>query len=141
MNKNSLLITYDKDLRLRISSPEARQEITGDVVRLVRQAPGLNLVSFTFANEGQLHEVIHQELDYFAPLNQPFTWKVYEHDLLPSLKDELSMHDFVESSDAAVMVLDVNSAHARAFEPTHADVRRITTKDGLHDVIHVLNRV
>src|SRR5688500_7616610 len=82
MNKNNLLIRYDKDLRLRIMYPEARKEITNNVVRFVRKAPGMNFVSFTFANETKLHEVIHQEVDYFLPLDQPFTWKVYDHDLL-----------------------------------------------------------
>lgn len=51
MNKISLLTTYDKDLRMRIMYPEVRREITGDVVRFIRQAPGMNVVSFTFATE------------------------------------------------------------------------------------------
>src|SRR5512134_2224524 len=113
MNKNNLLVRYDKDLRLRVMYPEARKEITRDVVRIVRNAPGMNVVSFTFANESKLHQVIHQELDYFLPLEQPFTWKVYDHDLLPNLKDELLMHGFVPDNDpAAVMVLDVRNTSA-----------------------------
>ena len=71
MNKNNLLVRYDKDLRLRIMFPEARKEITNNVVRFVRKAPGMNFVSFTFANESRLHQVIHQELEYFVPLDQP----------------------------------------------------------------------
>ena len=142
MNKNSLLTTYDKDLRMRIMYPEARREITGDVVRFIRQAPGMNFVSFTFANERQLHDVIHQEVDYFVPMNQPFTWKVYDHDLLPSLKEELLSHNFVEDNDpAAVMVLDLNNAPAHLFQSVDADIRRITDLNGLKDVIHVLDTV
>ena len=94
MNTKNLLVRYDKELRLRISYPEARKEITNNVVRFVRKAPGMNFVSFTFANETRLHHVIHQEVDYFLPLEQPFTWKVYDHDLLPNLKDELLTHGF-----------------------------------------------
>jgi hypothetical protein len=145
MNKQRLLVRYDKDLRLRMMYPEARREITGDVVRFIRQAPGMNFVSFTFANERQLHEVIHRELEYFAPLDQPFTWKVYDHDRLPNLKDELLSHDFVEDDDPSdVMVLEVSRAPARLFQrahPVEAEIRRITTPDGLKDVIYVLNRV
>ena len=104
---NNLLVSYDKDLRLRISYPEARKEITKDVVRIIRKAPGMNVVTFTFANETKLHNVIHRELDYFLPKNQPFTWKVYEHDLLPSLKNELTEHGFgLDDDPAEVMVLD-----------------------------------
>jgi GNAT superfamily N-acetyltransferase len=142
MNKNSLLVRYDKDLRLRIMYPEARREITDNVVRFVREAPGMNFVSFTFANESRLHQVIHQELDYFVPLNQPFTWKVYEHDLLPSLKDELLTHGFVsDNNPAAVMVLDVRHAHVSPYQPVPTDIRRIDTLDGLKDVIYVLDKV
>ena len=141
MNKNHLLVRYDKDLRLRILYPEARREITNDVVRIVRKAPGMNFVSFTFANESKLHQVIHQELDYFLPMDQPFTWKVYDHDLLPNLKDELVKHGFTPDDDpAAVMVLDVKNAPL-AFEPVQADIRRIDTLAGLQDIIYVLDQV
>jgi GNAT superfamily N-acetyltransferase len=141
MNKNNLLVRYDKDLRLRIMYPEARREITNDVVRIVREAPGMNFVSFTFANESNLHQVIHQELDYFLPMDQPFTWKVYDHDLLPSLKDELVKHGFTpDDAPAAVMVLDVQNTRL-AFEPVQAEIRRIATLADLQDVIHVLDEV
>jgi GNAT superfamily N-acetyltransferase len=142
MNKNSLLTRYDKDLRMRIMYPEARREITGDVVRFIRKAPGMNFVSFTFATERQLDRVIDRELEYFTPMQQPFTWKVYDHDLLPSLKDKLGSHSFVGDDDPAdVMVLTLKDAAADLFQPVKADIRRITTRDGLKDVIHVLDTV
>ena len=142
MNKNSLLTTYDKDLRMRIMYPEARREITGDVVRFIRQAPGMNFVSFTFADEPKLDCVIDRELEYFAPLNQPLTWKVYDHDRLPSLETKLSARNFIKDGDpAAVMVLDVSDAPATLFESAGMDVRRVTSREGLKDVIHVLDGV
>ena len=142
MNKNNLLVRYDKDLRLRIMYPEARKEITDDVVRIIRQAPGMNVVSFTFANEHNLHRVIHNEVDYFAPRQQPLTWKVYDHDLLPSLKDELLSHGFAVDDDPAdVMVMDVKNAPASLSEPVNVDIRRIDTVEGLQDIIYVLDKV
>jgi hypothetical protein len=142
MNNNNLLIRYDKDLRLRISYPEARKEITNNVVRFVRKAPGMNFVSFTFANETKLHQVIHQELDYFLPLDQPFTWKVYDHDLLPNLKDELLTYGFAPDDDPAdVMVLDVKHAPLAPQHRVQTDIRRIDSLEGLKDVIYVLDKV
>jgi GNAT superfamily N-acetyltransferase len=142
MNKNNLLVRYDKELRLRIMYPEARKEITDDVVRIIRKAPGMNLVSFTFANEHNLHRVIHNEVDYFAPRQQPFTWKVYDHDLLPSLKDELVSHGFAVDEDPAdVMVMDVKNAPASLSEPVNVDIRHIDTVEGLQDIIYVLDKV
>src|SRR4026208_1089172 len=105
MNKNSLLTQYDKDLRMRIMYPDARREVTGDVVRFIRKAPGMNFVSFTFADEHELERVIDQELSYVRPMGQPFTWKVYDHDLLPSLKDKLLSRNFVEDDYGDVMAL------------------------------------
>lgn len=142
MNKNNLLVRYDKDLRLRIMYPEARKEITRDVVRIIRNAPGMNVVSFTFANERKLHRVIHNEVEYFLPLQQPFTWKVYDHDLLPSLKDDLISHGFAADDDpAAVMVLDVKNTPTSLSQPVAADIRRIDTLEGLKDIIYVLDNV
>ena len=142
MNTKNLLVQYDKDLRLRIAYPEARKEITRDVVRLIRQAPGMNVVTFTFANEAELHDVIHREVEYLTPLAQPFTWKVYDHDRLPSLKEKLVSHGFEPDSDPArVMVFDVQKATSPLFEPVTGDVRRISKADGLTDVVHVLDEV
>lgn len=142
MNNNNLLTTYDKDLRMRIMYPEARREITGDVVRFIRKAPGMNFVSFTFATERRLDRVIDREVQYFAPMDQPFTWKVYDHDRLPSLKAKLLENNFAGDDDpAAVMALDVNHAPARLHEPPKADIRRITDLNGLQDVISVLDQV
>jgi predicted acetyltransferase len=142
MNKNNLLVRYDKDLRLRIMYPEARKEITSDVVRFIRQAPGMNFVGFTFANETRLHEVIHQEVEYFTLLKQPFTWKVYDHDRLPNLQKALETHGYDADEDpAAVMVLDVQRADDSLFQPVQADIRRIETAEDLKDIVHVLDKV
>jgi len=131
--------------------PEARKEVTKDVVRFIRTAPGMNFVSFTFANEPELERVIDQQLDYFLPMEQPFTWKVYEHDLLPSLTDKLVSRSFVSDGGDAVMVLDVKPAPVPLFEPVpivpeakrsgKADIRRVRDLDGLKDVIDVLDNV
>jgi hypothetical protein len=142
MNKTNLLVRYDKDLRLRIMYPGARKEITRDVVRILHRTPGRNVVSFTFANEHDLHRVIHDELDYFLPLEQPLTWKVYEHDLLPSLKEQLISHGFVRDENPAnIMVLDLKKTPAILSTAVEADVRRIEGIAALEQVIGVLDRV
>ena len=142
MNKNGLLICYDKDLRLHVNYPEARKEITNDVVRFIRKAPGMNFVSFTFADCSKLDRVINKEVGYLAPMRQPFTWKVYEHDCLPVMGNALLANGFAGDNDpAAVMVLDVNQVPAPRFEAAKAEVRRITDRDGLKDIVRVLDGV
>ena len=142
MNKNSLLINYDKDLRLHVSYPEARKEITNDVVRFIRKAPGMNFVSFTFADGAKLKNVVDREVEYLSPMNQPFTWKVYDHDHLPGISKMLLANGFAGDDDpAAVMFLDVHQVPASKFEPAKADIRQIKDRDGLKDIVHVLDGV
>ncbi|HAV76010.1 MAG TPA: hypothetical protein DCX53_01505 [Anaerolineae bacterium] len=142
MNRKNVLVRYDKDLRLRIAYPEARKEITQDVVRFIRMAPGMNFVSFTFANEARLDRVIVEQLEYFTPMNQPFTWKVYDHDQLPRLEEKLASHNFATDDDpAAVMVLNVRNATGSPMNPYKIDVRQISDRIGLGDVVYVLDKV
>jgi len=141
MNKNNLLIKYDKDLRLRMAYPEAHKEITDDVVRFTRPAPGMNMVLFTFANERQLDHAIGNAVEHFAPMGQPFTWKVYEHDHLPSLKNKLASHGFANEEGDPVMVLNVKNAQIRAEAHPKVDIRRIADRDGLKDIVQVLDQV
>jgi len=143
MKKNNLLARYDKHLRVHMHYPEARKEVTKDVVRFIRRAPGMNFVSFTFANEPDLDRVIDQQVNYFVPMEQPFTWKVYDHDLLPSLTEKLASRSFVSDDGDAVMVFDVKHAPvlAQMFPPVTGDVRRVNDLDGLKDVVHVLDNV
>ena len=143
MDKDKLLQLFDKELRQEIEYPEARKEITADVVRFVREAPGMNFVSYTYAGESDLDRVIEQELAYFAPMQQPFTWKVYSHDPLPSLVDKLKAHHFEADDDdpGEVMLLDVDSAPSYLFDPVKADIRLITDPEGLKDVVFVLDKV
>ncbi len=142
MNKNNLLQLFDKEMREEIEYPEARKEITADVVRFVREAPGMNFVSMTYAADPDLDRVIGNELAYFAPMDQPFTWKVYSHDLLTTLEERLENHHFVRDDDAGdVMILDLESASSYLFDPINADIRQITNPESLADVVLVLDKV
>lgn len=142
MNKSEILKLYDNDLRQQVEYPEARKEVTADVVRFIREAPGMNFVSYTFADEARLDAVVKNEVAYFASLNQPFTWKVYDHDPLPNVGRVLDSNGFLRDEDKGdVMILDVERAPAQLLEPVTADIRRITEPDGLADIISVLDKV
>ena len=65
IKQSELLPSYDEQLRVNIDYLEARKEITQDVVRFVRKAPGMNFVSFTFAGDHDLDRVIDEQLEYF----------------------------------------------------------------------------
>jgi GNAT superfamily N-acetyltransferase len=142
-NNSSLLAHYDEQLRVQIVYPEAQKEVTKDVVRFIRKAPGMSFVSFTFASEDDLDRAIDEQLEYFIPEKKPFTWKVYEHDRQPCLVEKLVSRGFVYDDDdpGDLMILDVNEASPHLLQPVKADIRRIRDTDGLRDVIFVLDRV
>jgi hypothetical protein len=123
--------------------PEARKEVTRDVVRFIRKAPGMNFVSFTFAGEGDFDRAIDEQLEYFVPMGQPFTWKIYEHDRLPGLKEKLIARGFAYDDDdpGDMMILDVNQVSPHLLGPVMADIRRINDLERLEDVICVLDKV
>jgi hypothetical protein len=142
MNKPELLKLYDKDLRQQVEYPEARKEVTADVVRFIRKAPSMNFISYTFADELRLDSVVKNEAAYFAPMNQPFTWKVYDHDPLPSVGKILEANGFVRDEDKGdVMILNVEHAPAQLLEPVTADIRHVAEPEGLKDIISVLDKV
>jgi hypothetical protein len=142
MNKPEILKLYDKDLRQEVEYPEARKEVTADVVRFIREAPGMNFVSYTFADESRLDSVVKNEVVYFAPMNQPFTWKVYDHDPLPNVGRILESNGFVRDEDKGdVMILNVENAPSQLLVPVTADIRRISEPEGLKDIISVLDKV
>jgi hypothetical protein len=138
-----LLAAYDEQLRVNIEYPEARKEITKDVVRFVRKPPGMNFVSYTFAVDDNLERVIDEQLEYFLPLDQPFTWKVYEHDQRHVLEDKLASRGFVRDDDdpGQIMILDVDKASPDLLASVKADIRQVRSPEGLKDVVAVLNQV
>jgi GNAT superfamily N-acetyltransferase len=142
MNKPEILKLYDNDLRQQVEYPEAHKEVTADVVRFIREAPAMNFVSFAYVDESRLDSVVKNELAYFVPLHQPFTWKVCDHDLLPNAGEILKSNGFVRDDDPGeVMLLDVEHAPAQLLEPVTADIRRIIDPEGLKDIIFVLDKV
>ncbi len=143
MTRSELINLYDKELREQVEYPEAKKEITRDVVRFKREAPGMSFVSLTYAQEADLERVIQNEVAHFKPAQgHPFTWKVYDHDPLPSLGEKLAAHGFEKDEDRGdVMIFDVTGAHQEKFETNGLDIRQITSREGLKDVVSVLDKV
>jgi GNAT superfamily N-acetyltransferase len=138
-----LLAAYDEQLRIQIEYPEARKETTKDVVRFARRPPGMNFVSYTFTGDDDVERVIDEQLEYFLPMEQPFTWKVYAHDRRAGLEEKLVRRGFVceDSDPGEIMVLEVDQAPTALLQPVGADIRRIDDRDQLEDVVTILDRV
>lgn len=141
MNKQELLALYDKQLRIEIEYPDVRKEIFPHLVRFIKPAPGMNFISYSRLEEMDLAAAIQEQIAYFAPMPQPFSWHVYDHDTPPELKDHLVAQGFAPDDDPdAVMVLDTQAAPA-LLQSVTVDVRRITQHEQLDDVVRVEEQV
>ena len=142
MDKQDLLTLYDTQLRIDIEYPGVRKETLPYLVRFVRPAPGMNYISYSRLAERDLDPVIQEQIAYFAPMNQPFSWHVYDHDSPPRLKDRLVAHGFAPDNDPdAIMVLDVQDASPVLLAPVTIDVRRVTRRDQLDEVVQIESQI
>lgn len=138
MDKQDLLALYDAQLRIDIEIPGVRKESFPRLVRFIRPAPGMNYISYSRLDEAELDAAIQEQIAYFVPLDQPFSWHVYEHDTPPSLKDHLLAHGFAPDDDPdAVMVLEGQDASPALLNPVSIDIRRITQRDQLDAVAQI----
>jgi hypothetical protein len=111
------------------------------VVRFVRPAPGLSHVSYAWLAGADAEAVIQAQVDYFDPQGLSFSWFVYEHDRPAGLGERLAARGFEEDEPGVVMVLDLAAAPESLLAPPGADVRAVTARAGLEDVIAVESEV
>jgi hypothetical protein len=141
MNAQELLASFDQQQRIDIKYPDMRKDVLPHVTRFVRPAPGMSFILHSRVDEANADAVIQEQIDYFKPLNQRFEWKVYDHDTPADLKDRLIAHGFEAQDPDAVMALDLEEAPSGLHAPITADVRRITQRDQLRDVIQIEEQV
>lgn len=141
MDTQELLALYDKEQRIEIEYPDMRKEVLPHVIRFVREAPGMNFILYSRLDETNVDAVIQEQIAYFSPMDQPFEWKVYDHDTPPDLKDRLEAYGFEPEEPDALMVLDLQHAPPALLEPITADVRPVTGRGQLADVIRIEEQV
>jgi len=138
MDQQDLLALYDAQLRIEIEYPGVRKEAFPQLVRFIKPAPGMNYVSYSRLDKANLDAIIQEQIAYFSTMDQPFSWHVYEHDTPPDLKDRLLAHGFAPDDDPdAVMVLEAQEASPALLSPVAIDIRRITQRDQLDDVVQI----
>jgi hypothetical protein len=141
MNTQEILALFDREQRIEIEYPGMRKDLLPGCIRFVRPAPGMSFILYSWLDETNADAVIQEQIDYFTQIDQPFSWKVYNYDTPPDLKQRLLAHVFQPDDEDMVMVLDLRQVPPVLLEPPAADVRRITHRDQLADVIRVEQQV
>lgn len=142
MESEAILALYDRQQRIEIEYPDMRKDVLPEVVRFVRPGPGMSQIRYSWLDEGNADRVIQEQVDYFRPHDGPFTWKVYSHDPgRAGIRERLAAQGFVPDEGGPLMVLDLENAPVELLRPVTADVRRLTEREQLEDVIEVMKPV
>ncbi len=142
IGEKSFLEFYDRWMRIQIEHPGFLKETFPSLVRIVRPAPRINTILYSHLKESELDSAIQEQVDHFAPLDQPFEWVVYDYDQPENLIERLIAHGFAPDDDPeADMVLDVQNAPKALLRSTEFDIRQITRGEKLDDVVSVEQQV
>jgi GNAT superfamily N-acetyltransferase len=146
MDRPALLDLFDREQRIQSQYPDMRKDVLPDVadpriVRFVRPAPGRSFVLYSDLSAVDADAAIEEQIDYFTTHDLPFSWAAFDHDTPTDLVDRLVARGFEADDREAVMMLDLGDAPAPLLQPVAADVRPITQRDELADVIRVVEHV
>jgi hypothetical protein len=141
LDRHALLTQFDRELRQDLTIPDTRKDFLPWGVRFVRPAPGMSFILFHHLDESSADTAIVEQVEYFHTINLPFDWTVYDHDSPADMKERLAAHGFAADEPAALMVLDLEKLPDALIEPTRLDIRQITHREQLVDVIQVLEQV
>lgn len=141
MNDHELLALFDREMRIEIEYPDMTKEVLPHVTRFLRPAPGANFILYSQLDDENAETVIAEQVEYLKQLNQPFEWKVYDHDRPPDLTDRLAAKGLIVDEPDAVMILDLASTPASMLKEQNVEVRPIEDRSNLGDVVKVLENV
>jgi len=142
VDKLQVIELYDLDQRINVKYPDTRREEIRYVVRHVglRESGGGSIL-YSRLDNGNVDQVICEQIDYFEGIGQDFEWKVFDYDSPVDLKDRLVAYGFEIEEAEAIMVFDLNSAPDFLLQPVTHDVRQITSIAKMADVMAVERQV
>lgn len=140
-DQQEILALFDREMRQEITYPDMRKDRLPWGVRFVRPAPGMSFIGYHHLDKDSTAAAIAEQIAFFKDCNQPFSWSVYAHDAPADLETRLVAQGFTPDDPAALMVVDLHEVQPILLKPTEVDIRRITRREQLGDVIQVLEQV
>jgi len=106
MDPNELLALYDREERINFRIPGNIFENTGRVVRDYSLDEASGFIDHAALDETCADAEIDAQVAFFESLGLPFTWKVFDHDRPPDLRQRLAARGFTTGKPEALMILD-----------------------------------
>ncbi len=141
LNTERLLQLYEREERIEQLWPGMRRDATPHVVRQIEVSGGDSFVIYSALGTENADEAIDAQIEFFKRRKQNFEWKVFDYDQPPDLKERLAARGFEIGESEAIMALDLQRAPAALLRPVAHDVRRITTTEGMRDVVSVQDEI
>jgi GNAT superfamily N-acetyltransferase len=139
VDKAYVLELYDQD-RKHVEILDMRREEAPHVVRHI-SAEGEGLILYSDLDVANADRVISEQVSDFQRRGCDLTWIVYGHDRPADLKERLLARGFEPEEPEALLVLDLEQVPATLLEPVQHDVRRISQRSQLDDVITIHQQV
>ncbi|NLE75240.1 MAG: GNAT family N-acetyltransferase [Chloroflexi bacterium] len=137
MDHAAMLALFDREQRVKVQYPDIRREARPHLVRHVHLAGRDGFVAYSRLRPEEVDAVISEQVAYFQSLGQGFEWKVYDHDTPADLRERLAARGFLAEEPEAVLVLNLQEAPPALLAPPAADVRRVTDRAGIADILAV----
>lgn len=142
MDKSQIIALYDQDQRKDVEYPDARREVTPNVVRHINTSDiGEGMILYSRLNEANVEESIREQVIYFESIGQDFEWKVYDYDRPSDLKERLESYGFIVEDAEALVVLDLQDAPEVLWQPVQHNVQRISEPEKVSDVMSIEQQV
>ena len=130
----ALLAAYDAQLRGVVSDPlpaGLRVEEDGPLLRYVGSGHHGGWVDYRDLGgvEGtDLDELIARQVQAFTERNEPFEWKLHEHDLPADLAERLEAHGFVPEDRETIVIAPVSAVTSVPVLPEGVALREVTAR-------------
>jgi GNAT superfamily N-acetyltransferase len=143
MDPQTILDLYDQEMRKDPAAGQAtvyqRPGLT--YITVPPPSPRFGWVLYTRLDPDAADQAIDSTIDFFKQYQGEFEWKVYWHDTPSDLKERLLARGFVPEELESVVALDLETVPQTFWEPSSANVRRITDPRGLADITRIETEV
>lgn len=119
--------------RQTVVYPGVTRHREGNVVRDVSADEKSGEIVYSSCAAGAVDQVIEHQIQTACSEWYELEWKLYGHDHPPCLGERLAAAGFAAGEREAFLVFRASHEALDRFGVCHADIRRVTTREGLED--------
>ncbi len=135
MDRAEVLARYDAEIRADPPAEVGVERVWADGV--LRTTGAYNFIGWWTFGETEAAAAVAREAAFFR--QKGVQWKLFDHDGPPNLAAALAAAGFAEEGPETFLVLDMDAAAAAFEPPAGIEVRQVTDRAGIEDLVAVSN--